>query len=252
MSLPSGRAPKALVVAAHGQPFAGLRRERDGDVAIRQLGFELEDELVDDHLDDLLAEASERDRRIETVAEFGREQALDRLFILVFALAAAEADRLLRSIRCAGVRGHDEDHVPEVDLLAVRVGQRAVVHHLQEDVEQIRVRLLDLVEQEHAVRMLVDAVGQQAALVEADIARRRADETRDRVALHVFRHVEAQHLDAEDGAELLGDFRLADAGGAGEQVAADGLVRFAQARAGELDRGGERRDAPCPDRRPRA
>jgi hypothetical protein len=37
-------------------------------------------------------------------------------------------------------------------------------------------RLLDLVEQEHAVRMLVDRVGQQAALVEADIARRRADQ----------------------------------------------------------------------------
>ena len=30
--------------------------------------------------------------------------------------------------------------------------------------------------------------------------------------------------------ELLGDFRLADAGGAGEQIAADGLFRLAQAR----------------------
>ena len=58
-------------------------------------------------------------------------------------------------------------------------------------------RLLDLVEQQHAMRMLVDAVGQQAALVEADIAGRRADQARDRVALHIFRHVEAQQLDAE-------------------------------------------------------
>jgi hypothetical protein len=56
-----------------------------------------------------------------------------------------------------------------------------VVHHLQQDVEQVRMRLLDLVEQQHAMRMLVDAVGQQAALVEADIARRRADQAADRV-----------------------------------------------------------------------
>ena len=62
------------------------------------------------------------------------------------------------------------------------------------------------------MRMLVDAVGQQAALVEADIARRRADQPRDRVLLHVLRHVEAQQLDAHQGRQLLGDLGLADAG----------------------------------------
>ena len=97
----------------------------------------------------------------------------------------------------AGIGGHDQDDVAEVDLLAVVVGELAVVHDLQQDVEQVRMRLLDLVEQQHAVRMLVDAVGQQAALVEADIAGRRADQPRDGVALHVFRHVEADQLDAE-------------------------------------------------------
>ena len=145
-------------------------------------------------------------------------------------------------IRRARIGGHDQDHIAEVDLLAVVIGQLAVVHHLQQDVEQVRMRLLDLVEQQHAVRMLVDAVGQQAALVEADIAGRRADQPRDRVALHVFRHVEAQQLDAERDGELLGDLGLADAGRAGEQVAADRLFRFAQAGTGELDRRGQRRD----------
>jgi hypothetical protein len=89
-------------------------------------------------------------------------------------------------------------------LLAVVVGQLAVIHHLQQDVEQVRMGLLDLVEQQHAVRVLVDAIGQQAALVEADIAGRRADQARDRVPLHVFRHVEAQHLHAQmDSASCL-------------------------------------------------
>ena len=78
-----------------------------------------------------------------------------------------------------------------------------LVHHLEQDVEQIRVRLLDLVEQQHAMRMLVDAVREQAALIEADIAGRRTDEAADRVALHVLRHVEAEHLDPETTASCL-------------------------------------------------
>ena len=164
----------------------------------------------------------------------------------------AEADRRLGQVGRARIGGHDQDDVAEVDLLAVVVGQLAVVHHLQQDVEQVRMRLLDLVEQQHAVRMLVDAVGQQAALVEADIAGRRADQPRDRVALHVFRHVEAQQLDAERRGELLGDLGLADAGRAGEQVAADRLLRLAQAGAGQLDRRRRAPRSPCPGRRPRA
>ena len=59
-------------------------------------------------------------------------------------------------------------------------------------------RLLDLVEQQHAMRVLIDGIGQQAALVEADIARRRADQAADAVPLHIFRHVEALERDAQD------------------------------------------------------
>ena len=85
-------------------------------------------------------------------------------------------------------------------LLSVSV---RVVHHLQQDVEDVRVRLLDLVEQHDAVRVLVDRVGELAALIEADVARRRADQPRHRVLLHVLGHVEADELDAEHGRELL-------------------------------------------------
>ena len=109
----------------------------------------------------------------------------------------------LRQRLGARVGRHDDDDVAEVGLAAVVVGQRAVVHHLQQDVEDVRVRLLDLVEQQHRVRLLGDRLGQQAALVEADVARRRADQARHRVALHVLGHVEADQLDAEDVGELL-------------------------------------------------
>ena len=61
-----------------------------------------------------------------------------------------------------------------------------MVHDLQQQVEDIRVRLLDLVEQEHAVRSLVDRLGQQAPLVETNVARRGAYQARDSMAFHVL------------------------------------------------------------------
>ena len=68
-----------------------------------------------------------------------------------------------------------------------------------------------------------DRVGEQPALVEADVARRRADQPRHRVLLHVLAHVEAQELHAQRLGELLGELGLADAGGPGEQEDPIGL-----------------------------
>ena len=84
--------------------------------------------------------------------------------------------------------------------------------------------LLDLVQQQHGMRMLVDGVGQQPALVEPDIAGRRADQAADGVPLHVLAHVEAGQVDAERAGKLARDLGLADAGRAAEQVVADRLL----------------------------
>ena len=100
------------------------------------------------------------DDRVEPVAEFRREQPRDRLHVVALALVAREAEGGARHVGGAGIGGHDQDHVAEVDLLAVMVGQLAVIHDLQEHVEQVGMRLLDFVEQQHAMRMLVDAVGE--------------------------------------------------------------------------------------------
>ena len=111
-----------------------------------------------------------------------------------------------------------------------------MVHHLQQDVVDVGVRLLDLVEQHDAVGMRADRVDQQAALLEADVAGRRADEPRDRVLLHVLAHVEADELVAELQRELLGELGLADAGRPGEQEAARRPIGLAEPRARSLDR----------------
>jgi hypothetical protein len=85
------------------------------------------------------------------------------------------------------------------------------------------------------MRMLIDTVGQHTTLIEPDIARRGADQTRDRVFLHVFRHIETQQFDTQRIGQLFGDLGLADPGRTGEQIIADRLFGFAQAGTGELD-----------------
>ena len=169
--------------------------------------------------------------RVEPVAELRAEHVLVGLVVVARLAALAEADARLRQIPRADVAGHDQDHVAEVALLAVVVGERAVVHHLEEHLEHVRVRLLDLVEQEHRVRRLRDRLGEQAAAIEADVAGRRADEPRDGVPLLVLAHVEADEPDAERLGELLGELGLADAGRAREEERADGLLGRAQPRA---------------------
>ena len=72
---------------------------------------------------------------------------------------AAEANRSLCKVGGAGICRHNQDDVAEIDDLAVVVGQLSVIHYLQQDVEEVGMRLLDLVEQQHAVRVLVDRVG---------------------------------------------------------------------------------------------
>ena len=225
-----------LIVAILDQPLARLIRQLDRHIAIRQLRIKLHDELVDDLRHHFGRQMAEGHGRVQPVAELGREQLVDGLRIVALALGAGEAEGRFRHIRRASIRRHDEDDVAEIDLLAVVVGQFAVVHHLQQDVVEIGMRLLDLVEQQHAMRMLIDAIGQEPALVEADIAGRRADQAADGVPLHIFRHVEAQQFDAQHLGELLGDFGLADTGRTREQIAADRLLAIPQTGARELDR----------------
>ena len=91
----------------------------------------------------------------------------------------------------SSVRCHNQDDIAEINRLAVVIRQLAVVHNLQQNVVEVRMCLFDFVEQKHTVRMLVHAVCQQPALIEANIAGRRADETRYGVALHIFGHIKA-------------------------------------------------------------
>ena len=83
----------------------------------------------------------------------------------------------------AEVGRHDDDGVLEVDHPALGVGQPAVLEDLQQRVEDVRVGLLDLVEEHHGERLAAHLLGELAALLVADVAGRRAEQPRDGVLL---------------------------------------------------------------------
>src|SRR5215211_1082549 len=161
---------------------------------------------VDDLADLLAAELVELDDLVEPVDELRLE-------------GGAHA------VEPAGhVRGHDHDGVLEVDRAALAVGQPAVVHQLEQHVEHVGVRLLDLVEEHDRVGPPPHRLGELAALLVADVARRRSHQPRHRVLLHVLGHVDAHHgllrVEHELG-ERPGELGLADARGADEQEGSD-------------------------------
>ena len=149
----------------------------------------------------------------------------------------------LEEVLGAEVAGHDDDGVAEVDGPALRVGEPAVVQHLEQDVEHIGVGLFDLVEQQHRVGLAPYRLGELAALLVADVAGRRSDEPGDGVPFLVFAHVGPDQVLVgveQRGGERLGQLGLADAGRAEEEERADRAARVADPGAGPDDRVGDR------------
>ena len=199
---------------------------------------------IDDRLDLLPAEGVEDDDLVDPVEQLRPEVLADGVH---HALAdadlrgrqlgevddtAAVGQHRIQEVLAAEVAGHDHDRVLEVDGATLGVGQPAVVEQLEQDVEHLRVRLLDLVEEDDRVGPAADGLGQLAGLVVADVARRRTDQARDGVALLVLAHVDADErllvVEQEFG-ERPRRLGLADAGRTEEQERADRPVRVAEA-----------------------
>ena len=100
--------------------------------------------------------------------------------------------------------------------MAELILQLSLLKHLQQQVEHVRVRLLDLVEQNHAVGPAPDPFGEHAALLVADVSGRCAYQAGDVVLLHEVRHVDAHQgifIAEQKLGQGLGRQRLADSGG---------------------------------------
>ena len=108
----------------------------------------------------LLGQWVELDDVVKTVQEFRLEvlaHHLAGLFSLVMVLFGTKADsRGFDAL--AGVGGHDDDRVLEGNGAALRVSQAAVIHDLQEEVQDVRVGLFNFVQQDQAVWVVADAL----------------------------------------------------------------------------------------------
>ena len=230
------------VITTRCQPATRRIRHLELHVLVFQLRLQFGKELVHHVLDNLVAEATKLDNGVQAVTELGGEALLDRFHGIGSMILMGKAHRSPR--RCFGTRvgGHDDDHVAEVRLAPVVVGQRTVIHDLQQQVEDFRMRLLDFIEQQYAVRLLGDGLGQQPPLIETDIARRCTDQTRYGMALHVLGHVEANQLDTQGLCQLARGLGFTDTGGPGEQERTHRFVRRLEPGTGQLNRSGQRID----------
>lgn len=136
----------------------------------------------------------------------------------------ADAEGFPRNLPRSDIRGHDEDCVAEIDRASRSVGQAPLVEELQQRVEDLRVRLLDLVEQHDGVGLAAYRFGELPALAVADISGGRSDQPGDVVFLGVFRHVDADQpavFVEEPFRDLLGQQGLAHARRPDEEEDAD-------------------------------
>ncbi len=151
----------------------------------------------------------------------------------------------LRDVPRAEVGRHDDDRVLEVHDPALGVGQATVLQDLQQRVEDVRVGLLDLVEEDDGERLAADLLGQLAALFVTHVSGRRTEETRHRVLLAELRHVEGDQrvlVTEEELGERLGQLGLTDTGRAGEDERTTGTLRVLQTGTRTTDRLRERLD----------
>jgi len=118
--------------------------------------------------------------------------------------------------------------VAEVDGVTVGVGQPAVVEHLQEQIPDVAVRLLELVQQDDRERLFAEPLDQR---VGHRIAPALADDLGHRLRrlelAHVQAHQPIRRAEQEAG-QGLGQLGLAGARRAGEQEDADRLGRVGQ------------------------
>ena len=217
--------------ASHSRAF-GSSDERD--LALLQELLQPPRLDIDDAAHVLALQSVEQNDLVDPIEEFRTEARTHLRHHQVAHLVGVLAVGLRHQILGAEIRGHHDERVAEVDGAALAVGQPAVVEHLQQHVEDVRVGLLDLVEQHDLIGPPPHGLRERAAFLVTDVAGRRADQPRHRMLLHVLRHVDANERVLVVEQELgqgLGQLGLADPRGPQEHERANGPVRVLQARA---------------------
>ena len=187
--------------------------------------------------DVLLVQTVENHHFIDTVDEFRAEIGLHFLHHRIFDATVGFPGHLLDHL-AAQVGRHDDDGILEIHRPPLTVGHAAIVKHLQQNVEHIRMRLFHLVEENHAVRFAPYGLGQGSPLLVANVAGRRADQTSHRMLLHELAHVDADQMILgieHEFSQCLAQLRLANAGRPQEEEGAVGAIGIGQTRTRTAD-----------------
>ena len=124
----------------------------------------------------------------------------------------------------ADIGSHYYNRILEVHGTPLVVGQTAVIKHLKQNVEHIRMRLLDFVEENHRVWLAPNGLGQLAALIVSYISRRRTYKTADCMTFLILGHINPRYhilIIEQELRESLGQLCLAHAGGTHEEERTD-------------------------------
>ena len=145
------------VISSVDDELLGLRRQLAAQLLVSQTCIERIHLQIDDLDDIFLRQRLIEDDLVQTVQELGAERTLQQLLDLRTGLLGdlAIVGNAVQQILRAEVARQDQDRILEVDGAALRIGDTAVVKHLQQDVEDVGMGLFDLVEQHDAVRLAV-------------------------------------------------------------------------------------------------
>ena len=88
---------------------------------------------------------------IDAVQKFGSKLAVQSFFHLLHHFRPVLFTQFHDQL-AAEIGGHDQDGVLKIHRPPLAVGHAAVVKDLQQDIEDIGVRLLDFIEEQHRIR----------------------------------------------------------------------------------------------------
>src|SRR2546425_1019299 len=193
------------------------------DSLLAQARANLSQQQINNQVEFCPTQSMEDHDLVDTVDELGPEHTLqplhclraDHLMLLIASILSlrrqeADAHRSFH-IGATSVTGHDDHGILEVYRTALTIGQTPIIHDLQQSVEYLWMCLLDLVHQDHAIGTTSYLLGQLTAFVVSNIAWRATKQARNRVRLHILRHIESNEVilaAKEFGSKSLRQFRL--------------------------------------------
>ena len=87
---------------------------------------------------------------------------------------------------CPCIGCHNDHRIAEIHLPSLGICNVPVIQNLQQDIKYIRMRLLNLIKQNHRIRMAPYLLTKLSAVIMSDISRRRPDHLRHTVLLHIL------------------------------------------------------------------